>query len=121
MRIWHEELIPYLCRQHLLAMWREGLGAYSIIVNSKKGYSNHPAVKEFNRSSFYLYLRLAAVRDEMIRRGYHPKDLPDLTITPREVTDIPRPWQDLKTQIHILENKGCECQISKVELNQLRK
>ncbi|MHA2330232.1 MAG: pyrimidine dimer DNA glycosylase/endonuclease V, partial [Candidatus Hodarchaeales archaeon] len=43
MRIWDISLIEFLCDKHLLAVWREGLGAYSIITNNKKGYSKHPA------------------------------------------------------------------------------
>ncbi len=65
--MWHEKLIPKLCRQHLLAMWREGLGIYSILSNNKKGYRNHPAVKEFEDSLGVLWFRLYAVRREMIK------------------------------------------------------
>ena len=58
MRIWHEQLIPHLCKQHLLACWREALGAYSIITKNKRGYRNHPATQEFIDAPYALWLRL---------------------------------------------------------------
>lgn len=107
MRIWHEELIPKLCRQHLLAVWREGLGAYAIITQNKKGYRNHPAVKEFEDNSLELKNRLWAIRKEMLRRGYNPKGLPDAPMTFGKVNE----WQTLEEQIAVLKAKGCECAV----------
>ena len=112
MRIWHEALIPRLCRQHLLAMWREGLGAYSIITNDKKGYRNHPALKEFERCPNLLAQRLQAVRAEMLRRGYHPKEAPapDPAQLPGEQAQY-HEWQSLQEQIQLLQAKGCDCRV----------
>lgn len=116
MRIWSEQLIPKLCQKHLCAMWREGLGAYKIITENKKGYRNHPAVKEFENSLAYLYDRLEKVRIEMIIRGYHPKemlntehDYPELKV----MTGLKKPkeWQTLDQQIAILKSKGCKCKV----------
>lgn len=110
MRIWHEALIPILCRQHLLAMWREGLGAYSIIVHNKTGYRNHPAVREFAHAPNALYNRLAHVRREMINRGYHPKPLP--AKPPLDVDQaVVLPWQSLAIQRTILQSKNCQCMV----------
>lgn len=108
MRVWHEQLIPLLCRQHLLATWREGLGAYAILTQNKKGYRNHPAVKEFENSPVDLFLRLSAIRIEMLKRGYHPKHLPDAPIGsfPKSI-----PWQTLEQQIEVLKAKKCNCRI----------
>lgn len=96
-------------------MWREGLGAYKIITEDKKGYRNHPAVKEFENAPATLWLRLYYVRLEMIKRGYNPKELPDnheihirLHINGKEEY---HPWQTLEEQITILKSKGCECKI----------
>lgn len=112
MRIWHEQLIPRLCRQHLLAMWREGLGAYAIISSDKKGYRHHPAVKEFAACPNLLALRLQAVRAEMLRRGYHPKEAPIPVETElRQELERYREWQTLEEQIERLKSKGCECQL----------
>lgn len=108
MRIWHEQLIPKLCQKHLCACWREGLGAYKIITENKRGYRNHPAVKEFENNALELKNRLWAVRKEMLSRGYNPKPLPDAPMT-HGVEVIP--WQDLETQIKHLRAKGCKCNI----------
>lgn len=106
-RIWNHSLIPKLCRQHLLAMWREGLGAYSIIVNHKKGYRNHPAVVEFADCPEDLWLVLKMVRDEMLYRGYKPKAMPEL----RFFCGPRREWQTLEQQVEILRAKQCGCDI----------
>jgi len=80
MRIWHEDLIPKLCQKHLCAMWREALGCYKIVTGEVDGgsYKNHPATKEFKNHSEFLWTRLFAVREEMLKRGYHPKKMPDI-------------------------------------------
>lgn len=109
MRIWSEKLIPKLCQKHLCAMWREGLGCYKIITENKKGYRNHPAVKEFENHSWHLLKRLYFVREEMLNRNYNPKKLP-----PEQFEFIgkePIPWQTLEQQIEILKGKGCKCKI----------
>ncbi len=108
MRIWHEKLIPLLCQKHLCAMWREGLGAYKIIIENKKGYRNHPAVKEFENNPADLYERLRLVREEMLARGYHPKELPAIIVCKPGLT---KPWQSLEEQIEVLRGKKCKCQI----------
>lgn len=109
MRIWHEQLIPKLCQKHLCAVWREALGCYKIITEGKKGYINHPATQEFLNYPDQLFDRLALIREEMLRRGYHPKDLP---IQP-EMPDagLPDEWQTLEQQIEILKAKHCKCNI----------
>lgn len=110
MRIWHEQLIPKLCQKHLCAMWREGLGCYKIITENKKGYRNHPAVKEFENGVDSLWDRLNTVRNEMIDRGYHPKIMPKLPIIHFFVRNV-KPWQTLEQQVEILKAKGCKCKI----------
>ena len=107
MRIWHAHLIPALCRQHLLACWREGLGAYSIIVNDKQGYRNHPAVQEFAECPQALHDRLILIRDVMKRRGYNPKPLPPRVDGAGQVNE----WQSLNEQMEALRAKGCECNL----------
>lgn len=112
MRIWHQELIPKLCRQHLLAVWRESLGCYKIITENKKGYRNHPAVKEFENNVGELRLRLRDIRKEMLNRGYHPKELPfpENGLTGVTFGKI-NTWQTLEEQIEVLKEKGCNCQV----------
>lgn len=119
MRIWHQKLISKLCRQHLLAVWREGLGCYKIVCNPEiKGYRKHPAVKEFEYSPMILMERLELIRDEMISRGYHPKSLPGYP-----PAGIPwydggyigkhgyKPWQSYNKQLQLLKSKNCDCKI----------
>lgn len=116
MRVWHEQLIPLLCRQHLLATWREGLGAYAIITGTTitkngAGYRNHPAVKEFEKCHCVLWARLCLIREEMLARSYQPKDLP-----PFQCIDVCQeqkyvPWQTLEEQIEVLRSKKCNCKI----------
>lgn len=86
-------------------MWREGLGAYKVITENKKGYRNHPAVKEFEDNALELKNRLYFVRKEMLARGYHPKPLPDAPMTHGKVKE----WQTLEEQIEVLKNKHCQC------------
>jgi len=114
MRIWHEKLIPKLCQKHLCAMWREGLGCFKILIEDKKGYRNHPAVKEFDGHIDMLWIRLFDIREEMKKRGYNPKELPLLKhIQQGEhcCEGLPIPWQTLEQQIEILKAKGCKCNI----------
>ena len=116
MRIWHEQLIPKLCRQHLLACWRESLGAYAIVTGEVDGgsYKNHPAVKEFDGCPIELKNRLVFIRREMLARGYSPKLIPDypLEITTKNYI----PWQTLDQQIEVLKAKKCDCKIANLNL-----
>ena len=109
MRLWHAELIPKLCQKHLCAMWREGLGAYKIITENRKGYRNHPATIEFKHAPNTLYLILELVREEMIKRNYHPKEMPPRHVS--KATEHIQVWQTLEEQIKILKLKGCKCNI----------
>lgn len=119
MRIWHEELIPKLCRQHLLAVWREGLGAYKIVCGEVDGggYKKHPAIKEFLQARTLLFDRLMIIREEMLKRGYKPKELPfngDRYFPASEFEYAwyeTYQWQTLEEQIEVLKSKGCNCQV----------
>lgn len=120
MRIWHQSLIPRLCQKHLCAMWREGLGAYKIIIEHKKcSYANHPATLEFKNHPELLWMRLHAVRNEMLKRGYHPKEMPRVITCENwpydenfNLNNHPyQEWQTLEEQLAWLKTKGCKCQI----------
>lgn len=107
MRIWHEQLVPKLCRQHLLALWRESLGCYKIITEGKSGYRNHPATQEFIDSPVALWNRLSVIRSEMLARGWNPKPLPKLVNKHGAVKER----QSLNEQIARLKEKGCNCNV----------
>jgi hypothetical protein len=93
-------------------MWREGLGAYKIITENKKGYRNHPATQEFIDAPYELWRRLGLVREEMLKRKYHPKDMPKkpYPLSVPEYEPI-KEWQTLEEQIEILKAKGCKCDL----------
>lgn len=72
MRLW--TIHPrYLDTKGLLAVWREGLLAQSVLRNQTKGYRNHPQLRRFAASSdsvaaIATYLR--GIYQEAVRRGY---------------------------------------------------
>lgn len=108
--MWHESLIPKLCRVHLIACWRESLGMYSIIINNKSGYRNHPATQEYIDCPELLHDRLTQVRNEMLKRGYHPKELPEKQSFGGKYKE----WESLKIQTDKLKEKSrtipsCQC------------
>lgn len=107
MRIWHKKLIPKLCQKHLCAVWRESLGCYKIITHNKQGYRHHPATQEFINCPQALHARLALIKAEATKRGYHFKELPPHVSFKGKVKE----WQSLATQKAVLKDKGCKCEI----------
>jgi len=78
MRIWDIEP-KYLSRQHLLGEHRELHAIWSILVNKKKGYSNHPEVLRWKYKLVALAYRHLALEEEIIKRGYkHNSDLKEV-------------------------------------------
>lgn len=72
MRIW--DVSPgYLNRQSLLGEHRELHGIVSIIVNNKKGYSNHPETLRWVGYGWALKMRHDLLASEMQLRGYAEK------------------------------------------------
>lgn len=73
MRIW--TIHPrYLDRQGLLALWREGLLAQAVLLDTTRGYIYHPQLTRFRSqrspvASIAAYLEV--VHNESVRRGYH--------------------------------------------------
>jgi len=107
MRIWHESLIPKLCVKHLVAMWRESLGAYAIITQGKKGYRSHPATQEFVECPEQLHDVLVQLYLESVKRGYKFKDIPDHVA----YYGSRKPWQSLNEQVVVLKAKQCSCMV----------
>lgn len=105
MRIWHPRLIPKLCTRHLVAMWREANGAYKIITEGKKGYSKHPATKEYANCPEKLHAVLTKLKSESISRGYNFKQVPvKVSFGGRQ-----KVWQTYEEQVARLKEKGCPC------------
>lgn len=73
MRLWHKNLIPILPREQLIAQWRE-LSAIAGNINTKET-PNHILVNkimDYPLNHFVTYA--AAVRSEMMKRGYRTMD-----------------------------------------------
>ncbi len=102
MRIW--DINPgYLNRQSLLAEHRELHGIASIIVNNKKGYSNHPETIRWLGYGWSLWKRHQLLAAEMSLRGFTDKT-PVLTRTNKGMwpeTYIDEPGR----QFQLLESK----------------
>jgi hypothetical protein len=56
-----------------VALWREALLAQKVLRGAKKGYKHHPQLQRFSESVHppaALAAYLAAVHEEVVRRGY---------------------------------------------------
>ena len=109
MRIWD---IPTnkLCHNHLLGEHRELHALWSILINKKKGYSNHPETLRWNGKLRALYLRHEQQVKEMKKRGYnHNSPLDESLATGKETQK--EFVNSVKEQIKILKDKGCKCKI----------
>ena len=70
MRLWHQNLIPYLPRQQLLGQHRECCALRG------KGWGKKHSVVDyvFTHPTAYLVAYHTLVMEEMKRRGYHPDE-----------------------------------------------
>lgn len=107
MRIW--DISPKkLCRLHLLGEHHELHAIWSIIVNNKKGYSNHPETLRWNGKLKALYLRHEKLVKEMEIRGFNHKSPLDIKFAKGNYKQ--KKYVDsIEKQIRILINKSCEC------------
>lgn len=105
MRIW--DLPPQkLCRRHLLAEHRELHAIYSILLNDKKGYRNHPETKRWAGKLPALKKRHELLTIEMQNRGYqHHTPLVDTSGEENQKMLI----NTIQDQEKILTEKDCEC------------
>ncbi len=108
MRIW--DISPnLLCRKHLLGEHRELHALYSILLNNKKGYRNHPETLRWVGKLPALKLRHEALVREMQNRDY--KHLTPLVDTSGSETQNEL-LHTVEEQEKILKNKDCECPVS---------
>ena len=109
MRIW--DIHPQkLCRQHLLGEHRELHAIWSVLVNNKKGYSNHPETLRWKGKLKALYLIHEGIVKEMEERRFNHKSPLDITIA--KDSDKQKEYIDpIEKQIRILKNKNCECKV----------
>lgn len=110
MRIW-DLPVEVLCRQHLLGEHRELHAIWSILVNDKQGYRNHPETRRWEGKLPMLWLRHELQVKEMAARGYnHASPLSHHpTGTPRAF--MVSPINTLEEQITLLRAKGCACKV----------
>lgn len=74
MRIW--DLSPKRhCRNHLLGEHRELHAIWSVLVNGRKGYSQHPEMLRWKGRLKALFGRHEALVREMTERGYRHRSL----------------------------------------------
>jgi len=108
-RIW--DLSPKkLCRAHLLGEHRELHAIWSVIVNGKKGYAQHPETLRWKGKLKALYGRHEVLVVEMSNRGYQHRSL----LAKREATGSAEQTIYIDTprrQIVILRTKGCQCHV----------
>ncbi len=107
MRIW--DISPKkLCKQHLLGEHRELHAIWSILVNNKTGYRNHPETKRWVGKNKALFLRHQELVKEIKRRGYnHFSPLERRLASGGLKQDVfinTRAEQKM-----ILKNKNCDC------------
>ena len=110
MRIW--DISPKrLCRNHLLGEHRELHAIWTVITERKKGYSKHPETIRWKGKLKAMYLRHEELVKEMKDRGYHHKSpLDKRKATGKSKQDVF--VDDPITQKHILQQKGCNCNVS---------
>lgn len=109
MRIW--DLPPsILCRAHLLGEHRELHAIWTVLVEGKTGYANHPETIRWRGKLAALSQRHAALVQEMERRGYrHASPLDEALATGSAVQDV---FIDPpERQIELLRAKGCDCAV----------
>ena len=107
MRIW--DIPPkQLCRQHLLGEHHELHAIWSILVNNKKGYSQHPETLRWKGKLKALYFVHDEIVKEMEKIGYeHSSPIEEKLATGDKEQKI---FVDsIEEQMKILTSKKCEC------------
>jgi len=109
MRIWDIE-IERLCNQHLLGEHRELHAIWSILINNKKGYSNHPETKRWVGKLNALYSRHEEQVKEIEKRKFKHRSPLEKKYLKGE--NIQNEFVDsIEEQIRILKEKKCKCNL----------
>lgn len=107
MRIW--DISPeHLCRKHLIAEHGELHALWSIIINNKKGYHNHPETERWRGKLKALYDRHEKLVKEMQSRGFRhnsPLNKQQATGIDKQDVYLDKPSE----QKLMLKNKLCDC------------
>lgn len=107
MRIW--DINPKkLCNRHLFGEHRELHAIWSILINNKKGYRNHPETKRWVGKKKALYLRHEKLVKEIKRRKYNHNSPLDRKRASGKLKQ--NEFVNTKTeQKIILKHKDCDC------------
>lgn len=116
MRIWDQVPPENLCRRHLLAQWREGLGLWNILTQGKRGYANHPETMRWRGHVRTFHTVLWRTRQAMLARGWSPKPLPKLGTGYAGSCDSNGAVSTWDDQLATLRAKKCGCATKEVRL-----
>lgn len=119
MKIWHEDIVPKLCKRHLSLAYRDAASVYEIVVEKKRHQYDKANVAEFKNCPMEIAFRLYVIHDELHKRGVNlglppfPFDISDVPFTQaiRE-GKIYVPWQTKKNQEFILKHKCKSCLVN---------
>lgn len=114
-RVW--DIPPqYLCKNHLLGEHRELHGVFKVIIDNKKGYSNHPETKRWIGKLGALWFRHLRLVNEMSKRNYkHNSNLPfdfesnEFGMSQNEYVNT------LEEQLENIIGKKCNCKIKEIK------
>jgi hypothetical protein len=107
MRVW-DIPVNKLCDKHLIAQHHEIHCIYSIIMNDKKGFFNHPEVNRWKGRIGSLEVVHEDTVKEMLVRGFNHKSPLDIQYG---WGFYPESWQSVEDQIALLKFKGCACKV----------
>jgi hypothetical protein len=111
MRVW--DIAPkYLCRAHLLGEHREVHAIWTVLLENKKGYSQHPETLRWRGKLKALFLRHEALVKEMKRRGYNHKSELDKRFAKGKAVQV-KYLHTPREQKEILRQKPCGCFMQK--------
>jgi len=109
MRIWDIEP-KRLCRNHLLGEHRELHAIWSVITQSKKGYSRHPETLRWVGKLRSLYARHELLVKELLKRKYqHKSNLNKCFATGSSKQS--KFIDSYSKQLNILKRKNCDCKV----------
>ena len=100
MRLWHQDLIPYLPRQQLLGQHRE------LCALRGKGWGRKHSVVNyvFKYNPAYLVAYHYLIMDEMKHRGYHPDEIWYQVFYRGKELGIQENWIDKNKFIELCKN-----------------
>lgn len=107
MRVW--DIAPkHLCREHMLGEHREVHAIWTVLIENKKGYSQHPETLRWRGKLKALFLRHEKLVKEMARRGYNHNSPLDKKFAKGKAIQV-KYLHTPRQQKEILRKKPCGC------------